>query len=69
MAGNLGTERSQRGDKRRGERESADKGGGGGSRNLARVKEGIWIRDLEGGRGGAGSREEECCGGTTNGIA
>ena len=53
MAGNLGTKWSQRGCKGRQERERAGKGGGGGSGIFARVKRGIWRRDLEGGERGA----------------
>ena len=53
VGGNLGTERIRRGGKGRGERDRADKGGGGGSGKFAGGKEGIRRRDLEGGRGGA----------------
>ena len=53
LAGKLGTERSRRGGKGRGERERADKGGEGGSGHCAIGKKGIWRRDLKGDRGGA----------------
>ena len=52
VVGNLGTERSRRGGEGRGERERADKGGGGEFGKFARRKEGIWRCDLEGDGGG-----------------
>ena len=52
VAGNLITDQSRRDGKGRGESKCEDKGGEGGSGKLARGKEGIWIRELEGGGGG-----------------
>ena len=52
MAGNLVTERRRRGDKGRGDRERADKGGGRGSGLFASVREGLCRCNLEGYRGG-----------------
>ena len=58
MEVNLETERSQRGDKGRGEQERVGKGGGGGSESFARGnQEGIRIRDL---RGDGGGRQVTC---------
>ena len=69
MAGNLGTERSRRGGKGRGEWESADKGGGGCLGNL--LEESRVYGDVNWRETGidTGSRGDKCYGGTTNRLA
>ena len=44
-------------------------GGGGLGNSIEEMRGYIWRRDLEGGGGGIGSRGEEYCGRTKNGLA